>query len=63
MWFGFKGFASVVYGLLVLESGIEASDMLFHLIAFVISIIARSSTDVAIIKKLDSERGYRKAAR
>ncbi len=55
MWFGPKGFASVVYGLLVLESGIELSDTLFHLVALVIviSILAHSSTDVTVARKLD----------
>lgn len=49
-WFGPKGFASVVYGLLVVESGVEASDEIFHLVALVIvfSMIAHSSTDVAV---------------
>lgn len=49
-WFGPKGFASVVYGLIVLESGIGLSDEIFHLIALVIvaSILAHSSTDVPI---------------
>lgn len=55
MWFGPKGFASVVYGLLVLESGIDQADHLFHLVALVIvlSIIAHSSTDVVVARKLD----------
>ncbi len=49
-WFGPKGFASVVYGLIVLESGLASADQLFHLIALVIfaSILAHSSTDVPI---------------
>ena len=49
-WFGPKGFASVVYGLLVAEGGIEAGDEIFHLVALVIvaSMIAHSSTDVAV---------------
>jgi len=49
-WFGPKGFASVVYGLIVLESGIALADEMFHLIALVIfaSILAHSSTDVPI---------------
>lgn len=49
-WFGPKGFASVIYGLLVLASGAELSDEMFHLIALaiVISILAHSSTDVPI---------------
>lgn len=53
-WFGPKGFASVVYGLLVLESGIAEADKLFHLIAVVVaaSIVAHSSTDVLVARKL-----------
>lgn len=49
-WFGPKGFASVVYGLIVLDAGLSRSDELFHLIALVIfaSILAHSSTDVPI---------------
>ncbi|MGC4879002.1 cation:proton antiporter [Micromonospora sp. DT43] len=55
MWFGPKGFASVVYGLLVLESGIAAADEVFHLVALtiVISILAHSSTDVVIARAFD----------
>lgn len=51
-WFGPKGFASVVYGMLILEAGIATADTLFHLVAIVIaaSIIAHSSTDVAIAR-------------
>lgn len=53
MWFGPKGFASVVYGLLVLESGVQGSDELFHLVALVIllSILAHSSTDVLVARQ------------
>jgi sodium/hydrogen antiporter len=49
-WFGPKGFASVVYGLIVLDSGAQRADEMFHLIALVIvlSILAHSSTDVPI---------------
>jgi NhaP-type Na+/H+ or K+/H+ antiporter len=49
-WFGPKGFASVVYGLLILESGIGRGQELFHLIAVVIvlSIVAHASTDVPV---------------
>lgn len=55
MWFGPKGFASVVYGLLVLESGIPAADEVFHLVALtvVLSILAHSSTDVVIARLFD----------
>jgi NhaP-type Na+/H+ or K+/H+ antiporter len=53
-WFGPKGFASVVYGILVLESGIKGGDQVFHLIALVVaaSIIAHSSTDVIVARWL-----------
>ncbi len=49
-WFGPKGFASVVYGLLILEADVPRADEMFHLIALVIvaSILAHSSTDVPI---------------
>jgi len=49
-WFGPKGFASVLYGLLVLDSAVPNADMLFHVIvvAVVLSIVAHSSTDVPI---------------
>ncbi len=55
MWFGPKGFASVVYGLLILESGIDAADALFHLTALTItlSIIAHASTDVVVARAFD----------
>lgn len=43
---GPKGFASVVYGLIVLESGIELADQYLHLTGLVevISILTQSST-------------------
>ena len=49
-WFGPKGFASVVFGLLVLKSGLARGDEVFHLTALVItgSILAHSSTDVLV---------------
>ncbi|TDC78954.1 cation:proton antiporter [Actinomadura sp. 7K507] len=58
MWFGPKGFASVVYGLIVLKSGIAAGDQIFHLVAATIalSILAHSSTDVIVAKGFDSAR-------
>ncbi|MCX3062630.1 cation:proton antiporter [Streptomyces beihaiensis] len=56
-WFGPKGFASVVYGLLVLQAGIPQGDKAFTLIAVCIafSIIAHSSTDVPIARLFDVE--------
>ncbi|WP_328399482.1 cation:proton antiporter [Streptomyces sp. NBC_00390] len=51
-WFGPKGFASVVYGLLVLQAGIPQGKEAYTLIAVCIaaSIIAHSSTDVPIAR-------------
>jgi NhaP-type Na+/H+ or K+/H+ antiporter len=56
-WFGPKGFASVVYGLLVLQAGIPNGEKLFDLIAVTIalSIIVHSSTDVPVAHKLRIE--------
>jgi len=51
-WFGPKGFASVVYGLLILNSGAPRAGHIFHLIALVViaSILAHSSTDVVVAR-------------
>jgi NhaP-type Na+/H+ or K+/H+ antiporter len=59
MWFGPKGFASVVYGLLVLEAGISAADEVFHLVALtiVLSILAHSSTDIVVARTFE-RAGY-----
>lgn len=56
-WFGPKGFASVVYGLLVLQSGLADREMVFDLVAITIalSIVAHSSTDVPAAKLLGTE--------
>ncbi len=53
-WFGPKGFASVVYGMLILESGVTRADEMFHFIAIAValSIVAHSSTDVAVAHRL-----------
>jgi len=55
MWFGPKGFASVVYGLLVLESGINHDEEIFSLVAvtIVLSIVAHSSTDIVVARSFD----------
>lgn len=52
-WFGPKGFASVVYGLLVAQSRIDAADEIFHLVALVVaaSILLHSSTDVVVARQ------------
>src|SRR5919109_2463585 len=53
-WFGPRGFASVVFGLIILQSDLAMADRLFHLIAIVVigSIIAHSSTDVLLARWL-----------
>ncbi|MGW0734265.1 cation:proton antiporter [Streptomyces sp. NPDC002851] len=57
-WFGPKGFASVVYGLLVLQAGIPQGEEAFTLIAvcIAVSIIAHSSTDVPIARIFHVEK-------
>ncbi len=54
-WFGPKGFASVVYGLLVLNSGIDSADQIFHLVAITValSILLHSSTDIIVARSFD----------
>jgi NhaP-type Na+/H+ or K+/H+ antiporter len=51
-WFGPKGFASVVYGLLLFERDVPHAHRLFRLCALVIagSIIAHSSTDTLLAR-------------
>ncbi len=51
-WFGPKGFASMVYGLLILSSGAPQASYLFHVtaIAIAVSIVAHSSTDVLVAR-------------
>ena len=58
MWFGPEGFASGVYGLLVLESGTTAASEMFHLVALtiVLSILLHSSTDVVVARTFDELR-------
>lgn len=57
-WFGPKGFASVVYGLLLLKSGVPDAHQAFEIIAVcvAISIVVHSSTDVPISKLFHVER-------
>jgi sodium/hydrogen antiporter len=56
-WFGPKGFASVVYGLLVVQSGIPAATEVFEVVALAIavSIVAHSMSDVPISRAFDVE--------
>lgn len=53
-WFGPKGFASVVYGLLVVEAGIPQGEVVFDLVAVTIalSIVLHSSTDILVARAL-----------
>jgi sodium/hydrogen antiporter len=53
-WFGPKGFASVVYGLLVLDSGAPEAQEEFAIIAAVVavSVLVHSSTDVPVARWL-----------
>jgi NhaP-type Na+/H+ or K+/H+ antiporter len=62
-WFGPRGFASVVYGLIVLGSGVAEAGELFRVIATVtvISIVAHSSTDSIVAQWL--EKGKPEQAR
>lgn len=64
-WFGPKGFASVVYALLILEAGLALGDELFHLAALVIvaSILAHSSTDVLVARWFEPGEGHPDQAR
>lgn len=53
-WFGPKGFASVVYGLLALQSGVDHGSAVFDIVAATIalSILLHSTTDVPVAKVL-----------
>ena len=52
-WFGPKGFASILYSLLVLRSGIATGSEVFQVaaIAIAVSIVVHSSTDVVIARR------------
>jgi NhaP-type Na+/H+ or K+/H+ antiporter len=54
-WFGPKGFASVVYGLLVASAGVPGGDRIFGLIALTtaLSIVLHSSTDVPVARRFE----------
>ena len=51
-WFGPKGFASILFGMLILREGTQHAILLFHLVALVVaaSVIAHSSTDVVFAR-------------
>ncbi len=56
-WFGPKGFASVVYGLLAVQSGVPKAQVVFAVVALAIavSITAHSMTDVPVSRMFDVE--------
>ena len=58
-WFGPKGFASVVYGLLILEADLDHGEEMFHLLAVVIalSIVAHASSDVPVARWFGDDAG------
>jgi NhaP-type Na+/H+ or K+/H+ antiporter len=67
-WFGPRGFASVVYGLLVLGSGVPRAQNLFQVISIVIigSIVAHSTTDVLMarwFRRQDTQEQEKQASR
>ncbi len=51
-WFGPRGFASAIYGLLVFHRNIPNAEAIFHAVAVVVvfSIVAHSSTDVPLAR-------------
>ena len=53
-WFGPKGFASLIYALLVFHAGSANASFMFHLSALAIglSILLHSSTDVVVARWL-----------
>lgn len=64
-WFGPKGFASLLYALLMLHAGLARGTWLFQVAALVIvaSIIAHSSTDAMVARVFAREEGASDAAR
>jgi len=54
-WFGPKGFASVVYGLLVLDYALAERDQIFHLVGITValSILLHASSDVVVARSFD----------
>jgi NhaP-type Na+/H+ or K+/H+ antiporter len=67
-WFGPKGFASVVYALLVLAEALPEGERLFHLVAATTaaSMVAHSSTDVLVarvFRKEEERRGRERGPR
>ncbi len=59
-WFGPKGFASVAYALLILSADVGGENLMFALIAATValSIVAHSSTDVAVAHRFAAEAAW-----
>lgn len=53
-WFGPKGFASVVYALLILDSDLPSRETVLALVtaAVLVSVVAHASTDVLVANAL-----------
>jgi NhaP-type Na+/H+ or K+/H+ antiporter len=58
-WFGPKGFASILYGLMVLHRALPGGRDIITLVALVVaaSIVAHSSTDVLIARRFEEPQG------
>lgn len=60
-WFGPRGFASVVYGLMLFTSGVSEAAALFRIVStvIIISILAHSTTDVLVARwiRVEEEEG------
>lgn len=57
-WFGPKGFASVIYAVIVVQAGVPQGDRMFRVISLVVvvSIVLHSSTDVVMANWLERAR-------
>ena len=55
-WFGPRGFASMIYGVLILRTPLTEGPFIFHLIALVVtfSILVNSTTDILAVKWLQA---------
>lgn len=63
-WFGPKGFASLVYAVMMLHAGVPEAERLFHIAALVVtaSIVLHSTTDVPMARWLERRERQRSSA-
>jgi NhaP-type Na+/H+ or K+/H+ antiporter len=63
-WFGPKGFATILYALFILTSGVPGANQLFNAIALVVifSIVLHSSTDAIVAKWFDVDQREKRLA-